>query len=237
MYIRALIGSLLIVAGQAFAASPDSTLFTQYDLWKNGRMLWTVCGSTEHTGGCYASGFIGPFVTVGSMIEGSPSVNGNVVTRAIYVVDSGTTVPKLYVYKKTDTVTPDDDQVTFTLTETITLPYLVGGQDAKTFIAANENFLFIGTSLSPYGVAVNKKDFTTKALGGFGSDEKVASISANSYGYVSETFADGFYLYGPNGEPEGDGGGASYLTGTTQGIVPVVDIMNAQKRLESHVKK
>ena len=87
--------------------APDSTLYTTYSLFPSGgetRVSWTACGSTLDTHGCYASGVLGRFLVVGAMLEGNPSVKGNVVTRNIYIVDSGSaTSVKLYVYRKVDT--------------------------------------------------------------------------------------------------------------------------------------
>jgi hypothetical protein len=108
-------------------AAPDSTLFTTYTASPTS-VNWVVCGSTPDTEGCYASGSLGPFVGVGAMLEGNPFVKSNVVTRKIYVVDSGSADNvKLYVYQKTDTVTADSDTVVVTLQRTVSLPLTGGG--------------------------------------------------------------------------------------------------------------
>jgi hypothetical protein len=203
--------------------APDSTLYTTYSLYSSDTTVsWVVCGSTTETEGCYASGSLGPFVAVGAMLEGNPAVSGNVVTRAIYVVDSGATDVKLYVYKKTDTVTAESDTVTVTLTHTITLP-LTGGATVTTSMAANTGYLFIGTDLSPQGVEVKKSNLAVTTLGGFSPPMNVISITSDAYGYVTVTQANssgesGFYLFGPNGGGEEDGGGSDFVLGTTQAV-------------------
>ena len=91
-------------ASAAPPSAPDSTLYTTYTIYSNNSQFtvdWSVCGSTQQSEGCYASGSLGPFVAVGAMLEGDPRVNGDVVTRAIYVVDSGSANNVLlYIYKK-----------------------------------------------------------------------------------------------------------------------------------------
>lgn len=94
----------------AATTAPDATLSTSYYLgtgYKN--VYYFVCGSTQETDGCYASGALGPFVHAGALIEGNAHIEGNSVIRDIYVVDIGnesaTSEVELYVYKKIDIVT------------------------------------------------------------------------------------------------------------------------------------
>lgn len=204
---------------------PDSTLYTTYSLYSSSgqtTVSWSVCGSTTQTEGCYASGQLGPFTAVGALLEGNPSTKANVVTRAIYVVDSGSADVKLYVYKKTDSVSSEYDTVTVTLTHTVSLP-LTGSSTATCSMAANNNYLFIGTDLSPQGVEVKKSTLAVTTLGGFSPPLNVVSITSDAYGYVTVTQANGsgesgFYLFGPTGGGEEDGGGTSFVLGTTQAI-------------------
>ncbi len=215
----------------AAPTAPDSTLYTTYNLYGSSgayNLNWSVCGSTQETEGCYASGKLGPFVTVGAMMEGIPMVSGSVVTRSIYVVDSGSTDVKLYVYRKVDTVSTESDTVTVTLTHTITLP-LTGGTAAITSMAANTAFLFIGTDQSPQGVEVKKATLAVTTLGGFSPPINVTSITADQYGYVTVTQGDAsgesaFQLFGPTGGGEEDGGGSSFVLGTMQAVQPTAAI-------------
>jgi hypothetical protein len=210
------------------AAPPDYTLYTSYFTGSGYQnFTWIVCGSTQQTEGCYASGSLGPFGQAGALLEGNQSVKGNTVTRAIYVVDiasgtSGTDVT-LYVYKKTDVVTASTDTVTVTLDKTVSLP-LTGGSAALCSMAANNGYLFIGTDQSPEAVRVQKSNLSLIQIGGFSPPINVTSITTDKYGYVTVTFGgftsgeNGFYQYGPDGEGVGDGGGAWFTLNTVAGL-------------------
>jgi hypothetical protein len=222
------------------AVAPDSTLFTTYSLFSNGGQTtvdWSVCGSTQKTEGCYASGQLGPFVVVGAMLEGHPFIKGNVVTRAIYVVDSGSVDVKLYVYKKVDTVTDSSDTVTVTLKHTVTLP-LTGGSTAACSMAANNLFLFIGTDQSPQAVEVQKSNLNVVKVGGFSPPINVTAIDADQYGYVTVTQGTGgetgFSLFGPDGFEREDGGGSDFVVGTRQ-AVPLTSLGGAKVRPASRI--
>lgn len=198
------------------AAPPDSTLYTTYTGSKTS-VGWIVCGSTSQSEGCYASGSIGPFVGVGAMLEGNPTVSGSVVTRSIYVVDSGGSNVTLYIYKKVDTVSASSDAVTVTLARTVSLP-LTGGSTAACFMAANTKFLFVGTSVTSYAVEVNKRTLAITNVGGFSPPINVTSITSDQYGYVTVTQAGGFTVLGPDGSLREDGGGTDFMLGTTQAV-------------------
>ncbi|RDD81214.1 hypothetical protein DVJ77_12890 [Dyella tabacisoli] len=170
---------------------------------------------------------MGPFGRAGALIEGNESVDAttSTVTRNIYVVDeaagSGAGVT-LYVYKKTDVVGPLFDTVTISLTNTITLP-LTGGLSAKTYLAADDGFLFIGTNQSPFAVRVQKSNLAISQIGGFSPPINVSSITSNKYGYVTVTFggiggSDGFYVFAPNGNVTEDGGGADFMVSNSTGL-------------------
>jgi hypothetical protein len=198
----------------------DSTLFTTYRLLSGGgqtNVSWVVCGSTQETFGCYASGSLGPFVGVGAMLESDAAVKGDVVTRDIYVVDSGSTTVKLYVYKKVDTVTSESDSVTVTLERTITLP-LTGGSTVLCSMAANSKFLFIGTDQDELAAMVQKSTFAITQVGDIDAPG-VTSITSDQYGYVTVTLGtSGFTVFGPSGEAQEDGGGGDFIVGTTQSL-------------------
>jgi hypothetical protein len=209
-----LVAAALPLHAQQPAAAPDASLYTTYS-GTNTEITWIVCGSTQESSGCYASGSIGPFVSIGAMLEGIPSVAGDVVTRAIYIVDSGANPVKLYVYTKTDTVTASDDTVSVTLTKTITLP-LIGGSNIAASMAANSNFLFIGTDEGEAAVKVRKSNLHVTKLEEFSA--ATLSITSDQYGYVTIAQVGGFTVYGPNGEVEEDGGGYQFMIGTTQAV-------------------
>ncbi len=191
-------------------SAPDSTLYTTYT--GNQTVYWTVCGSTQQTEGCYASGILGSFGFVGAIMESQPVVNGNVVTRAIYVVDTeanGGNGVVLDVYKKIDTVSASTDTVTVALWKTVNLPTLAGGGGAICFMAANRRFLFIGTSYGGTAVEVSKSNFAVTSAGAF--NMTVSAITADPYGYVTITQGNGFAVYGPDGSIQEDGGGSPYM--------------------------
>lgn len=203
--------------------APDAGLFTSYTAYtSNGSttLHYIICGSTQQSEGCYGFGSFGPFVAVGAMLEGAPAIAGNVVTRAIYVVDSAAAAGvTLYVYKKTDTVTVGYDTTTVTLDHTVSLP-LTGGNGVKTYMAGNNGFLFIGTSQSPQAVRVNKSDLSLASTGGFSPPANISAIAADGYGNVTVTQGDGFSTFGPNGGLQEGGGGADFMVDTVQGIAP-----------------
>jgi hypothetical protein len=239
MFLMAL-NTAVPVHGQNPPAPPDSTLYTNYTLSSGNQTVnWIVCGSTQQSSGCYAAGSLGPFVNAGALMEGNPVVNGNTVTRAIYVVDSGSASVKLYVYKKTDTVTPQTDTVTVTLNRTANLSPLVGGSTVSCSMAANNRFLFIGTDQSPQAVEVNKSTLSVAAVGGFSPPLNVTAITADKYGYVTVTQGNfftgfnGFYVFGPDGSGKADGGGADFMLNTVNAVststLPQSDVQPTQR--------
>ncbi|MGA7695153.1 MAG: hypothetical protein WCA76_08985 [Candidatus Sulfotelmatobacter sp.] len=209
-----LLAAAVPLQAQQPAAPPDSTLYTNY-FGTSAPLTWIVCGSTQQSSGCYASGDLGPFVAIGAMLEGIPSVASDVVTRAIYIVDSGANPVKLYVYSKTDTVSASEDAVSVTLTKTITLP-LTGGSNISASMAANNKFLFIGTDEGTLAVKVNKSNLVVTKLEEFSA--ATLSITSDQYGYVTIAQVGGFTLYGPDGDVEEDGGGSQFMIGTTQAV-------------------
>ena len=213
------------------ATAPDSTLYTTYTVSTDLQSAYyAVCGSTAQDEGCYSSGSLGPFAHIGSMLEGQPVVSGNTVTRKIYVLDvaSGTSANgvSLFVYTKTDVVSDSYDQVTVTLDQTIALP-LVGGSTVTASMAANDSYLFVGTNQSTRAVRIAKDQLVVTTIGGFSPPVPVSSITADTYGYVTVTFGapsdwnSGFYIYGPTGAPQGDGGGSQFSLNSVNGVVPV----------------
>ena len=214
------------------ATPPDATLFTTYNIdTAHTSVGWSVCGSLPGSSGCYGSGSLGPFGKVGALLEGEPKVDftANTVTRAIYVVDiaSGTNQNEvaLDVYTKVDMITPDFDTVTVTLSRTITLP-LTGGTSALTSMAANKQFLFVGTNRTSDAVEMNKRTFSITQLGGFSPPINVFAITADQYGYVTLSYGSfsgfdtGFIVVGPDGTEQEDGGGSQFMLNTVQAVLP-----------------
>jgi len=221
----------LIAAVPAFAGGPiDETLFTTYQI-DSSYVYLSVCGSLPGSYGCYGSGTLGPFGSVGALLEGNASVNvkEGVVTRYIYALDvaagaSGTDVD-LLVYKMTDTISPPYATVSVTLFKTISLP-LSGGSSALASMAANTKFIFIGTNQSPQSVRLQKSNFAIIQSGSFEPPINVSAITSDKYGYVTVTFGafssgdTGFIVYGPDGSAVEDGGGAPVMLSTDQAVLP-----------------
>lgn len=199
------------------ATAPDAGLYTNY-YGTLTSVNWIVCGSTSESEGCYGFGTLGPFVGVGAMLESNPSYSGDIVTRYIYVVDTGASPVSLYIYKKTDTISASYDTTLITLARVVSLSQLVGGESATTYMAANADYLFIGTSLSPNAVSVSKTTAKVTELGGFSPPTDVTSITSDEYGYVTVTQGTAFTVFGPDGSETEDGGGTQFMLGTTQAV-------------------
>jgi hypothetical protein len=224
--------TLTVAVPASASAPPDATLYTTYQT--NGATVdLTVCGSTQQSSGCYGGGILGPFVRLGALIEGNPSVNlsTNTVTRYIYALDvaAGTNSDgvDLYIYKKTDVITATFDNVTVSLFKTVSLP-LPGGSSVSASMAANAKFLFIGTNRGAHSVSVQKSNFAIVESGAFSPPIPVTAITADQYGYVTVTFGkfsgfdvnNGSVVYGPDGSVQQSGGGASFTLNTNQAVLP-----------------
>jgi hypothetical protein len=212
------------------ATAPDSTLFTTYSVATDLQSAsWVVCGSTAQSEGCFSSGSLGSFGHIGAMLEGQPVVSGNTVTRDIYVLDvaSGSSANgvSLSVYTKSDVVSSSYDQVTVTLKQTVALP-LVGGSTVTASMAANNSYLFVGTNQSTQAVKMAKGQWAVTPVGGFSPPLTVASIAADINGYVTVTFgapggqSSGFYVFGPTGALQEDGGGPDFILNDLNAVVP-----------------
>ena len=131
----------------------------------------------------------------------------------------------MYKRQRVDTITPSNDSVTVTPTKTVQLP-LVGGTGASCFMAANNQFLFIGTDQSAQAVEVRKSNFAVTPLSEGAVGVNVSSITADKNGNVIVTQGNGvgnspvfgFSVFGPDGKLEEDGGGASYMLNTLTGL-------------------
>jgi hypothetical protein len=206
------------------AGAIDSTLYTTYLLEShNTKVNWLVCGSVGMNSGCFGIGNLGPFGRVGAMIEGHSAQNlkNNTVTRHIYVLDvasgSGGSGVTLYTYKKVDSITANSDTITVSLLDTTALP-LTGGKATVASMAANREFLYIGTTQDQLAVEVKKRDLTVTQFGQGISSDNVTSITADLYGYVAVIWGngDGSEVIGPNGKAQSEGGGAYFTLNTLQ---------------------
>ncbi len=223
--------ALALFAFDSAFAQIDATLYTKYstqaDRAHHTIVSWVVCGSLPGSSGCYGSGSLGPFGMAGALLEGEPTTDliANTVTRAIYLLDIASGPNRnevvLYVYTKVDTITTDSDTVTVTLSQTISLP-LVSGLSS---MAANKQFLFIGTDQSPYAVEIDKQTFSvTQVGGGFSPPINVYGILTNQYGYAALSFGSfrsahtGFNVIGPDGSAKEDGDESQCMLNIVDGL-------------------
>ncbi len=217
------------------ASAPlDATLYTSYMLsWDQSTVLWYVIGSTKKSYGGYGAGTLGPFSKVGPMLEGFPTENleKRTVTREIYVVDvaAGTDQNEvsLYVYVKTDHLSPSYDNVTVDLRDVITLP-LVGGTAASASMAGDAKFLYIGTNQGPVVARVTKRDLAVSQVGDGVSPSVVSAITADLYGYINIAYANltsgnpavGCLQIAPDGTGLTDAGGPQFMLNPIQAVQP-----------------
>jgi hypothetical protein len=231
-YSLLMMGGFLILSGAAVssrAAAPDAQILTTYGFQAGQTISYIVCGNTELESGCFADGELGPFGRVGALLEGSPAVDGNVVTRRLYILDVGAgsagTGVVLWIYTKSDTVSASSDTVRISLSKKLELP-LVGGSSVAAFMAANDNALYVGTNQSPQAVSVRKGSWVITELGGTIPSSTVSSIIADSYGYVEVVQGLGsqsggtFAIFGPNGENFEGGGGTPVILDWRNALIP-----------------
>jgi len=216
--------SLAVVAGSAPAFAKkllDATLFTTYS-GGGASISYVVCGSLPQSSGCYGSGSLSSFEQACAVLEGKEKQKNNVITRAIYVLDKRTSASAaitLYVYTRTDTITDTSDSIQVSLTKTVSLG-INGGASANCSMAANKDFVYAATDADTVAAGMNKSTYAVSQLGGFSPPANIVSITADDRGYVSLHFNGGFYVYGPDGNLQEDGGGAADMVGTHNAWVP-----------------
>lgn len=212
------------------AAAPDSGLFATYTFdsaYTTAQVF--VCGSVPGSSGCYGFGTMGTFGRIGALIEGGPTVNTttNTVTRPVFVIDQavgGGTGVSLVVYRLTEAIAAPDATITVTRVKTVPLPQLTGGATAKTFLAGNAKFLFVGTDQGTNAVRIAKSGYAQQSFGGFSPPINVSAITADKYGFVTVDYgtspaSSGFYTFNPDGSENQSGGGNEYMLDTTAGLL------------------
>jgi hypothetical protein len=186
----------------------DSTLFATYTAQPDGASVqFTVCGSLPGSDGCYGSETLGPFEHACAVMEGVEKTKGDVVSRAIYVLDKRATKKaplQLYVYERTDTINGAYDTVHVSLTKQVSLG-ITGGPSSRCTMAGNPGYVFAGTDASNAAAVIDKTTLAASESGGFGT---LVSVTADDHGFVAVHFADGFYIAG--GGEEGGGLVAGY---------------------------
>lgn len=204
---------------QKTTSLPDSMFYTTY--YPATTFIDWYCGGTEQKG-CSSFGVLQPFKQACAFLEGNPVLSTfNTVVRNLYVLDAGTGAGDvlLYVYRKTDTVTANLDAINITLIATVPLPSQSGGPNTPCSMAANDNYIYLGTHKSTIAVRVTK---STLALADVDAVGSIRSITANGNGFVSVAgYANGTPLhvvYDPKGEAIESGGGESALPSTINAV-------------------
>ncbi|WP_233840514.1 hypothetical protein [Dyella sp. 2HG41-7] len=206
----------------------DSELYTQYSISGSYTTLnWSVCGSTQTTSGCYASGTMGPFGKIGAVIAGAESDDyaSGIATQNIYVVDeavNGGTGVMLFVYQKKDVVTSSSDSTTTTPINAVSLS-LTGGVGAHTYMVGNDNCLVVATDQGPHTLIIRKSDLSIRLIGGDSPPEAMSSITTDRNGFVVMTSGyspstSGFLTLMPSCYGDGDGGGGEFMINATNGV-------------------
>jgi hypothetical protein len=219
--------AMAAAAGPGWAAPPPGpAIYTTYNFYNNNTQInWVTCGATAESSGCFGSGIISGFGNVCSVLDTIPVTKGEVTKQLLYIFDdsfNGAKTLTLDVYEKTDVTTSSANTTTFKLLKTVPLP-AASTAVSKCYVAANANYIVAGTSVSLDAVEISKTSFATSALGGFSPPIPLSSILVDAQGYISVNFngsqagESGFYLIGPNGAGEEDGGGNALVFNTKSG--------------------
>ena len=203
----AVAASYLLCAGAAEARKThlDDKLFSQYRMDGSGYLAQDVCGDLVSERGCFFSPILGYFEHACAVLDGEPRTKGDVITRAIYILDKRTSPhdpPLLYVLERQDTITDSDDQIKISLTKTIEMPFK-GGEKARCFSAAGPAVAFFGTDNGPGVAAVDKATLAVATVQG----GKTASITADDRGYVMIGTDALYQVFSPAGVAIFGGGG------------------------------
>ena len=210
---------------------PDAGLFRMYALdATRSTVSYSFCGTLSGSSGCYASGSLGPFGRVGAMLEGLPTSDPttHTVRRDVYIVDqavrgSSSKMMRLYDYRLAEVVDAPNVSVTATRIKTIDLP-VIGGVDAKTYLGASGNYLWIGSNQDPSSTSVSRVDWSVSSTVAFDPPINASLVSVDAYGFVTMTFGDtqnginGFFVTDGKGKLAQDGGGPDFTLGTTRGL-------------------
>ena len=213
-YLSTIAVAACLLSGAAFASTDGNyTLFTPGDALQS--LTWSACRG----GGCFASGGIGPFKHICAVMEGKPKRDGNVETRAIYVVDKARHSPSatlhLFVYTRTDTFSESGDQVQVALRADVDTQIGAHGLGKDLCVmAGNDNFLFVGLSGGNY-MMIDERTLTMSSSG-----ETISFITADNRGYVTlGTFNGEFYTYDREGFLIQSGSGLRFATDTKNAFV------------------
>ena len=192
-------------------------------------LVFSDCGSTPMSSGCFGSSTLGPFGNIGAVLGGAITWRNDTLSQHIYVLDAAAgpkhTEVMLYDYLKTDVYYPATGNAVASakLVNSATLP-LTGGSKTRSWLGGSGNNLYAGTSASTVAAVIQTDTLASSSYGGFSPPVAVGSITVNDYGYVSLVFAhatnwvSGFYLLNKDGQGEEDGGGIEYVVNSLVGL-------------------
>lgn len=209
--------ALLLLGGvnaSPAAAAPDDGLFATYTGSTNS-VNFTVCGSVPGSSGCYGAGGMSPFDNACAVLEGAPDIAGNVVTRAVYILDKRSTktaIANLYVYERIITINAPYASIQTKFIKQVPLG-IPGGAGAKCSLAGNVNFVYAGTS-DGGAVSVGKKGLAVTPMG----SGPLVDITSDTRGYISLNFSGSFNLVNPHGQSEQVGGGNVEMISTRNAL-------------------
>jgi hypothetical protein len=212
-----LVSAWAVVAAVAAAilapSSARAQLYTTYSFADTG-FNWITCGSTQQSEGCYGSGSVTTFGHLCAIFEDPETGSVYDNKQRIYALDSNATGKKdVVLHVLTKLVSVDGSgyaQTIFKPFKDVSLP-LTGGNNVTCFAATNKAAILAGTSASTQAAYVQRKTFATSGYGGFSPPETVTGITVDASGYITVNFQGGFYLIGPDGSGQEDGGGNADL--------------------------
>ncbi|HJT79687.1 MAG TPA: hypothetical protein VJ719_00700 [Chthoniobacterales bacterium] len=205
------------------ATTLDQRLYTDYNLFFGRTQLnWSVCGRLGTAFGCFRSGNFEGFGHVGALLQSRAVAESapNTISRYIYIVDTQSGPSKnlvmLWVYKRTEVITPVMYAPTISYVTATVLP-LIGGPSAVASMAANDVMVVIGTNQSaniaifyPGGFTATTSDITPLS--------NIVAITSDDHGNISVSGTSGLVQFGPSGKLQSYGGGSSFLLNPVQGL-------------------
>ena len=134
-----------------------------------------------------------------ALVEGTPTINGNVFIRKAYVLDAGNggaDTVVLYIYTRTDTITSSggttSDVETIVPHRTVVLS-LTSQVGSACYMAANGTSVFASTSSNNQASIINKKTLAQTTIQSYvtTTSDPVTAITASAGGIVFVTFSAG----------------------------------------------
>ena len=224
----------LALAAPSHAATPppDAQVYTSYRI-TDTLVEGIVCGTTPKVFGCFGSVGASNFGHVGSAMEGPAVVDttAQTVTRHLYVADRNVSGGHMGL---TDIAYVEDYSGTVDITEStvasLALP-LKGATNAKTYMAADRAFVYIGSDHDTRVVRYNKSTHQTKVFDAPVAGANVSQITTDGNGFIDIAWGgvigtDGYEVFDAGGNIVASGAGAQFVAGLQQGL-RTVDVLRS----------